>query len=91
MVLAASINLDAVAVAGKIRKNCVKVVSDGYEMSVVPLDDLEKKKEEAGTSAGLIRGVLAGLRSRGISSGRMQPVCDERCTDRSRSFLLGSV
>ncbi len=38
-------------------------------MSVVPLDDLEKKKEEAGTSAGLIRGVLAGLRSRGYLLG----------------------
>lgn len=69
MVLAASINLDAVAVAGKNQENCVKVVSDGYEMSVVPLDDLEKKKEEAGTSAGLIRGVLAGLRSRGYLLG----------------------
>lgn len=69
MVLAASINLDAVAVAGKNQENCVKVVSDGYEMSVVPLDDLEKKKEEAGTSAGLIRGVLAGHRSRGYLLG----------------------
>lgn len=69
MVLAASINLDAVAVAGKNQENCVKVVSDGYEMSVVPLNDLEKKKEEAGTSAGLIRGVLAGLRSRGYLLG----------------------
>lgn len=69
MVLAASINLDAVAVAGRNQENCVKVVSDGYEMSVVPLDDLEKKKEEAGTSAGLIRGVLAGLKSRGYLLG----------------------
>ncbi|MCH1982063.1 galactokinase [Ruminococcus sp. OA3] len=69
MVLAASINLDAVAVVGRNQENCVKVVSDGYEMSVVSLDDLEQKREEAGTSAGLIRGVLAGLKKRGYLLG----------------------
>lgn len=68
-VLAASINLDALAVAGKNQEHCIKVVSDGYDMSVVPLDDLEKKKNEAGTSTGLIRGVLAGLKSRGYLLG----------------------
>lgn len=69
MVLAASINLDAVAVVGRNQENCVKVVSDGYEMSVVSLDDLEQKREEAGTSGGLIRGVLAGLKRRGYLLG----------------------
>ena len=62
-VLAASINLDAIAI---VRKNdIVRVVSDNYDMITISLDDIEKKKEEEGTTIALIKGVLAGLKDKG--------------------------
>lgn len=68
-VLATSVNLDAIAVAGYNQENCVKVVSDGYPMEQVELTSLEKRTEEEGTSIGLIRGVLKGLSDRGYKIG----------------------
>ncbi len=62
-VLAASINLDAIAVVKK--NNVVRVVSDNYKMITISLDDIEKKKEEEGTTTALIKGVLKGLQERG--------------------------
>ncbi|MGI6010284.1 MAG: galactokinase [Ruminococcus sp.] len=68
-VLAASVNLDAIAVAGYNEENCVKVVSEGHPMERVELGDLEKQQEEEGTSKGLIRGVLKGLKEKGYQIG----------------------
>ena len=62
-VLAASINLDAVAIVKK--NDVVRVVSDHYDMITISLDDIDKKKEEEGTTIALMKGVLAGLRDRG--------------------------
>ena len=45
-VLAASINLDAVAIVKK--NDVVRVVSDHYDMITISLDDIDKKKEEEG-------------------------------------------
>ena len=66
-VLAASINLDAIAIVKK--NDIVRVVSDNYDMITISLDDIEKKKEEEGTTIALIKGVLAGLRDRGNVMG----------------------
>ena len=43
-VLAASINLDAIAVASKLEENVIKLLSDGYPMITVDLSELEKKR-----------------------------------------------
>ena len=66
-VLAASINLDAIAVVKK--NDVVRVVSDNYDMITISLDDIDKKEEEEGTTTALIKGVLAGLKKRGNAIG----------------------
>ncbi|MCM1159023.1 MAG: hypothetical protein NC300_11750 [Bacteroidales bacterium] len=71
-VLAASINNDAVAVVKKSGEPMVKVISDGYPLISVSLDDLGKKDEEEGTTASLIRGVLAGMQAHGYTLGGFQ-------------------
>lgn len=68
-VLATSVNLDAVAVAGYSQEDCITVVSEGYPKEQIDPADLEKKTEEEGTSRGLIRGVLKGLTDRGYQIG----------------------
>ncbi len=69
MVLAASVNLDAIAVAGKQEKNTIEILSQGYEPAVVDLDHLEKQKGEEGISISLIRGMAYGLKQKGYSIG----------------------
>lgn len=71
-VLAASINLDAIAVASKSEENVIKLLSDGYPMITVDLSDLEVRKSEEGTSAGLIRGMAYGLKKNGHKIGGFQ-------------------
>ena len=56
-VLAASVNLDIIAVVSKRDDNKIKVVSDSYDIGEVDLWDLPKKDWEVGKSEGLIRGV----------------------------------
>ncbi len=68
-VLAASVNLDAVAVAGMNAENIVRVKSEGYKMDVVDLADMSVMPEERGKSASLVRGVCAGFRNRGYKIG----------------------
>lgn len=68
-VLAASVNLDAVAVAGKNSENIVRVKSKGYDMDVVDLNELNVVDGEKGRSASLIRGVCAGFKNRGYQIG----------------------
>lgn len=67
-VLAASINLDVIAVVAK-QKDVVKMVSDGFDINEIDVNDLEKKDEEEGTSEAMIRGVLAKLESEGHKVG----------------------
>lgn len=71
-VLAASINLDAIAVVGKIDAPEIKLLSDGYPMITVDLSQLEKRDAEEGTSAGLIRGMAYGLKKNGHAIGGFQ-------------------
>ena len=71
-VLAASINLYAIAVASKLEENVIKLLSDGYPMITVDLSELEKKDAEEGTSAGLIRGMVYGLKKNGHQVGGFQ-------------------
>ncbi len=71
-VLAASINLDAIAVVSKTEENIIRLLSDGYPMITVDLSDLEMRKGEEGTSAGLIRGMAYGLKKNGHSVGGFQ-------------------
>lgn len=64
-VLAASINLDAVAVVSKNDDNIVRVKSKGHKMNVVQLSDLEPSSGNFGDSTSLVRGVAAGIKNLG--------------------------
>lgn len=68
-VLVASVNVDAIAIVSKTTDNTVKVVSEGYDMIEVSLEDLEPKSEEEGTTLSLIKGVLFGVKERGYQIG----------------------
>ena len=68
-ILAASINLDAIAVVAASDDGMIRVVSDGYDEICISTDDIEKYSKEEGTTAALIRGVMKGAVSRGYSLG----------------------
>lgn len=70
-VLAASINLDAIGVVGRL-DGVVKVVSGNAPEIEISLDDLEAREEEQGTTKSLIKGVLAGIREHGGKIGGFQ-------------------
>ena len=71
-VLAASINNDAIAIVKALDEPVVKVISDGYDLITISLDDLTKKPDEEGTTTSLIKGVLAGLVEHGHKVGGFQ-------------------
>lgn len=71
-VLAASINLDAIAVVGRTEDRTIRLLSDGYPMITADLSRLEATKEEEGTSVGLIRGMAYGLEKNGHKIGGFQ-------------------
>lgn len=72
-VLAASVNMDAAAAAGR-REGEVVFHSEGFAIKPVSLDDLFVHPEEKNTSEALIRGVLAGFVQRGYKIGGFQAV-----------------
>ncbi|MBR1810575.1 MAG: galactokinase [Clostridia bacterium] len=69
-VLAASINLDAVAAAAQNEENIIRVKSRGYsKIDVIDLATLTPVPAETGHSAALIRGVAARLKALGYKIG----------------------
>ncbi len=68
-VLAASVNLDAVAVVGLNSENIVRVKSEGYKIDAVDLKELGVMPAERGKSEALIRGVCAAFKNRGYNIG----------------------
>ncbi len=68
-VLAASVNMDIIAVVEKTDDNIIKVLSGTYDINPVDIRDLEKRKDEEGTSEALIRGVIAKLCKDGYNAG----------------------
>ena len=68
-VLAASINDDAIAVVSKTEKNEINILSHGYSMITIPLDELDKRDCEEGTTNALIRGVIAKTKENGHAIG----------------------
>lgn len=65
-VLAASINLDAIAVVSKNDDNIIRVKSQGHRMNLVDLDDLTPSEEKFGDSTALVQGVAAGVKELGF-------------------------
>ena len=69
MVLATSINLDAIAIVAKAEEPVIRLVSGDFPMEEVDVADLSMKEEEQSTTTALIRGVAAGMMERGHKVG----------------------
>lgn len=69
IVLAASVNIDAIAVVSKRPDNIVCLKSEGYSSFTLDLSDLNVNKKEEGTTAALVRGVASGVAKKGYHIG----------------------
>ncbi len=58
-VLAAGVDLDDLAAAARTDTGLLRVMSEGYPMVEIPLNDLSAKPDEQNTTAALVRGVAA--------------------------------
>ena len=68
-VLAASINLDTIAVVRRTAGNTIRFQSDDYSEVVISLEDIALKEEEKETTTALIKGVVKGFQDRGYKVG----------------------
>jgi len=66
-VLAGSVNLDVIAVASANNDGIVKIKSEGYNMDVINLKELEAQEKEYGHASALIRGMLAQMKANGYN------------------------
>ena len=64
-VLAGSVNIDMIAAAAPNDKNQLRVQSEGYDLCVIDLNNLEARKEDENTTAALLRGECAAFTQRG--------------------------
>lgn len=64
-VLAASVDMETVAVAAPNGTRTIRVLSAQYPEDAVDLDDLDPRPEEEGRSIALVRGIARSLRDRG--------------------------
>lgn len=67
MVLAASINLETVAAVRKREDAKVRLLSEGYPMCEIDLNEMEPLEKEKESTAALIRGVAAGFQKKGYT------------------------
>lgn len=64
-VLAAAVNIDAIAIVSPIEESVIRLYSEGYGESEVSLDSLTADAAEAGTTEALVRGIASGFAARG--------------------------
>jgi len=69
MVLAASINLDAIAIVGEKTDSTVEFISEGYDPIRTDICNPEVIEKEMGTTTALIKGVVKGFLNRGYKTG----------------------
>lgn len=68
-VLAASVNLDVIAVVEPTDDNIITIKSEGFPEDSVDISDLSVHEDEKNSSAALIRGVAAGFKNNGLTIG----------------------
>ena len=68
LVLAAAVALDDVAAAAPNGKNVIRVFSETHSISPVELSSLSPRRAEAGTPAGLVRGVAEYFVKQGVAA-----------------------
>lgn len=69
MVLATSINLDAIAVVAKTDDNMIRLVSGDFPMEEIDVTKLELQESEKDTTKALIKGVASNMKERGYCVG----------------------
>ena len=74
-VLAGSINLDTIAIAGKTNNGIISIKSEGYEKQfVVDTKSLDVIQDESGTSLSLVRGIVSKFNELGYNYGGFNAV-----------------
>lgn len=73
-VMAASINLDAIAVCAKSSDNRIRVKSQGHAMNEVNITKLLPDEAEFGHSTAMVRGVVAKIQNLGFEIGGFDAV-----------------
>lgn len=73
-VMAASINLDAIAVCAKSSDNRIRVKSQGHAMNEVDITKLLPDEAEFGRSTAMVRGVVAKIKNLGFEIGGFDAV-----------------
>ncbi len=68
-VLAASVDMDVIAVAVPNNSNVIRIKSEGHEEDVVSLEDMAVQESENNHSSAIIRGVAKGFIDRGYRVG----------------------
>ena len=68
-VIGGTINLDTIGAVSKRDDSIVIINSEGFPEVRVDISDLEIKEEEKNDTAALVRGIAAGFRNRGLSTG----------------------
>lgn len=71
-VLAAGINLDAIAIVSQTDDGMIRIKSDGYDMLTIDTKALAPVESEKETTAALIKGVAAGMEQHGFRIGGFQ-------------------
>lgn len=69
MVLAASINLDAIAIVGKSNHHTVEIKSEGYPLLQFDFNHLDMIETEKETTTALVKGVLSKMKNEGYQIG----------------------
>lgn len=77
-VLAGSVNLDTIAIVSINNSKSINIVSKGYQIQPVNIEDLTVAEEEKHSSEALIRGVCAGFKQKGFSIGGFNAVIDSQ-------------
>lgn len=75
-VLAAAVNLDTVAAVRGNGTNQIRILSKGYPMAAVNLDELTPREDEINTTPALIRGVAARFAQLGCQVGGFDAYCE---------------
>jgi len=72
MVLAASVDMDTIALVGKNKKNMIELVSEGYGSIIVDIENLQVEEDKYGTTQALVKGIVVGFQKKGYQTG---PFC----------------
>ena len=68
-IVAGSVDMDVIAIVSANNEGIIRIKSEGYNMDVVDLKELEVKDSEKGRSSAIIRGVAAAFAKNGYKVG----------------------